>query len=192
MTETPAEAALPAHVPYIPAGEPGHPLPPQFGPRPGWLRQAEIDRQIETLVARLLRRVGNLGLSVGNGVLEMDKTADTLKLMMSSEPPARARAATIISETLLDVGERESPDFWGSDLGAAMAREIGFSTPFPTRQIAAAVLRVTRQAVGQMIARRDLVGTDAGVDRLSLQGAALARWPREADITREKDQVEPV
>lgn len=187
-------------IPYVPAGRPGHPLPPQFGPRPGWLRVEEFERQIDALVARLIRRVQNLGLSVGNGVIEMDKTAETIKLMMRSQQPARARAATIISETLLDVGEREDPGFWASDLGRAMAREIGYSTPLPTRQIAAAILHVSRQAVGQMIAREGgLEGTDAGVTRLSLQEAALARWPHERDIqpgqpsdVEHEDQVETV
>jgi hypothetical protein len=169
-------------IPYIPGGLPGRPLPPQFGPRPDALSRPEIDRQIEALTARLVRRVQNLGLGVVNGVLEVEQAAQTLAAMMAGAPPARARAATIIAETLLDVDERESPDFWGTDLGAAMAREIGFCHPNPTRQVAAAVLRVTRSAVGQMVQRGVLVGTDAGVTHLSLQEAALTRWPRESDL----------
>lgn len=165
----------------IPGAMPGRPLPPQFGPRPGTLSRKEIGRQITLLADRLVRRARNLGLTVTSGHVDPDSMAEVLTMMLHSEPPGRSRGATIISEALLDVGERESPDFWTTDLGCALAREIGWCGPEPTRSVAAAVLRVSRQAIGLMVQEGRLAATDAGVTRESLQDAALARWPRESD-----------
>lgn len=175
-------------IPYMPAGKPGQPLPPQFGPRPARLSRTAINVQVDELVERLVRRVRNLGAEVGDGAIPLDHVAATLKLMLRSQPPARERAATIIAETLLDIGERNSPDFWGTDLGCALAREIGYAGPATTRQVAASVLRMSRQAVSQMVARGDLrEDTTAGVLSSSLRDAARARWPYDQDEGAEEN-----
>lgn len=119
-------------------GRPARTLPPTFGPRPGHLRREEMDRQIYALVGRLTFRLRGLDFSLPDGgTAEMERLNGTLKLMLSSDQPAaRKAAAEMIAGHLLDVGESADPTFWATDLGRAIAREIGYVTPFPTRLIA--------------------------------------------------------
>jgi hypothetical protein len=187
MTETPAESALPAHIPYIPGGEPGRPLPPAFGPRPGTINLTAVREQVRALAVRLINRAAALGIPVAG---EIDGHPDGVNRvtaplnMMLTHPEAagRRQAATLAVVGLADVGERDDPEWWGTDLGRYVAREIGSHRPYVERQTAAAVLGVTRQAIGQMVRRSDLDEDPAeGITARSLRIAAERRWPRETD-----------
>lgn len=161
-------------------------LPPSFGPKAGHLRRKEIQRQVDALTHRLLRRVNDLAVQFPYH-REIARISQSLNMMLaSSEAAARQEAAQRIADHLLDVGERDDPTFWTTDLGRAIAREIGWVGPLPTRVIARNVLQVSRQAVDQMVTRGDLdTGTgQAGpcVTRHSLQQAAARRWPHASDI----------
>lgn len=166
----------------------GRRLPASFGPRPGHLRRAEINRQVEALVHRLMTRVGGLNVALSHGTLSEEVRLDgTLTTALAHrEPMARQQAARLIGAHLLDHGEKDDPAFWATDLGRAIAREIGWIHPAPTRVVARNVLDVTRQGVDQMVKRGDLdAGTDGispCVTRESLQAAAAKRWPYETDI----------
>jgi hypothetical protein len=163
-------------------------LPPSFGPRPGHLRRAEINRQVEALVHRLMMRVSGLDVVLDHGILAEEVRLDGALTMMlaSHEPAARRQAARLAGDHLLDVGEKDDPTFWATDLGRAIAREIGWVGILPTRVIARNVLHVSRQGVDQMVRRGDLdagSGQDAPcVTRRSLQIAAARRWPFESDV----------
>jgi len=177
-------------IPYIPGGTPGNPqpapayrgkaLPDPFGPRPGWLRRPEIRRQILTLAYRLEERVTQFGLSRS---ADHEAGAHVLcRMIFSDDEETRHAAVNTVCASLLDVGERESPDFWATDLGRAIAREIGYVTPFPTRAIAESVLHVSRQGVFQMLKRGDLESVGGNPSRESLRVAAAKRWPMAADV----------
>ena len=159
------------------------PEPSAFGPRPGWLRRGEVKRQVEALTARLVKRPADLGFT-WEGV-EKDggrSKASALVMMLESDNPgAREEAAQVVYTALLDVGERDQPGWWATDLGRAVAREIG--VPYPSRQVAQAVLQVTKQAVAQMVASGRLGGgPDGSISRTSLRDEAARRWPRENDV----------
>lgn len=158
-------------------------LPASFGPKPAHLRRAEIVRQIRALGSRLEGRWLALGLP-GGAVAMAESLAN--QMVVTGNAAGRRSAAELIARSLLDVGERDDPAFWATDLGRAIAREIGWPGILPARVIARNVLHVSRQAVDQMVARGDL---DAGsgqagpcVTRQSLQRAAARRWPHENDI----------
>jgi hypothetical protein len=163
-------------------------LPPSFGPKPGHLRKAEIKRQIEGLVWRLLQRVNLLEVSLRDSMTaELYRIERVLGAMLSSpEPSAREVGAGAVARSLLDVGELESPEWWCTDLGRAVAREIGYIAPAVPRAVARNILHVSRQAIDQMIARGalDTFGghTPPAVTRESVCRAAAARWPRESDV----------
>lgn len=158
-------------------------LPASFGPKPAHLRRSEIVRQVRSMGSRLEGRWLALGLP-GGAVGIAESLAN--QLVHTGNTAGRRSAAELVAKALLDVGERDDPAFWASDLGRAIAREIGWIHPTPTRVIARHVLNVSRQAVDQMVGRGDL---DAGagnispcVTRHSLQQAAARRWPYESDI----------
>lgn len=158
----------------------------RFSTKPGHLRRSEIRRQVDALTHRLLRRANDLAVQFAYH-REVARISQSLNMMLASpHASAREEAARRIADHLLDVGEREDPAFWTTDLGRAVAREIGWSGILPTRTIARSVLNVSRQAVDQMVQRGDL---DAGsgqagpcVTRDSLRRAAARRWPFEADV----------
>jgi hypothetical protein len=163
---------------------PARALPPTFGPRPGTLRRTEINRQVEALVHRFTMRMSGLAVLAHGLLAEQVRLDGSLVMMLASEERmARAAGAELIGRHLLDVGEKTDPAFWSTDLGRAIAREIGWVDLLPPRAVAQAVLQVSRQAVFQMVDRGDLEGgTGKGVRRASLQQAAARRWPREADV----------
>lgn len=159
-------------------------LPEQFGPRPAWLRRAEVERQIRALSARLLLRAQGLDVKLERGSLfEIARIEQSLISMMASEEPlARQEAARRIADALLDVGEREEPTFWSTHLGRALSREIGYVTPWAPHDVARNVLHVSRQAIDQMAAKGRLDMNARLVSRESLQQAAAARWPHGNDV----------
>jgi hypothetical protein len=163
-------------------------LPPNFGPKPGHLRKAEIERQITALAGRLVQRMQRLDVHLAQGgTAELERISGTLKRMLfSNQESTREAAASAIVAALLDIGEATAPEFWCTDLGRALAREIGWVSPLAPRVFARNILHVSRQAVDQMVTRGAL---DAGrghqppaVTRDSLRRAAEARWPRESDV----------
>lgn len=163
-------------------------LPPNFGPRLGHLRRAEARRQIDALAGRLVRRMQRLDVHLARGgTAELESITGALSAMLfSPEESAREAAASAICAGLLDVGELTAPEFWATDLGRAVAREIGWIAPLAPRVVARNVLHVTRQAVDQMVTRGTL---DAGrgqqppaVTRDSLRKAAATRWPLAGDL----------
>lgn len=156
----------------------------QLGPRPGWLRRAEIARQIEALTYRTVRRVDALGVVFRSSLsFELARIGQALATMLTSpDEKARQEGARLIAEHLLDVGEKEDPGFWATDLGRAISREIGWVAIMPPKVIARNVLHVSRQAVDQMISRGELdSGGGPTVTRDSLRRAAAKRWPLDDD-----------
>lgn len=162
----------------------GRRLPACFGPRPGVLSRRKIRRQLEELGERLEARVMALDPQGSHNFASMSRTL--ANIMLAPVKSARQAGADLACKSLLDVGERDDPAFWATDLGRAIAREIGWIHPAPTWAVARNVLGVTRQAVDQMVQRGDLdAGTDGAspcVTRDSLQRAAAKRWPYETDI----------
>ena len=158
-----------------------------FGPRPAVLDWQEARKQLSELAGKLMLRVRRLDVTLAHGAtVEMERIAQTLDLMLSSEQPqVRREAARAICEGLLDVGQLTAPEWWGTDLGRLVAREIGYFTPWVPRRVAQEVLLVSRQAVHQMVGRGDLEvvkdSEDRAVSRESLALAAQQRWPRDDD-----------
>jgi hypothetical protein len=168
------------------------PLPPQFGPKPGVINVTRAREQVRELAVRFINRAAALGIPVAG---EVDGNPDSvnrvtapLNMMLASpEPAARRQGATVVVAALADVAERSDPDWWETDLGRYVAREIGSPHPYVSRQVAAAVLGVTRQAIGQMVRRGDLDEEDGMgvITARSLRLAAEHRWPRASDWPRE-------
>ena len=159
-------------------------------PRPGALSRTEARRQIEDLAVRLANRLAALDVRLeGGGLAATAKAGKALDLMLAAtDAKARRHAANIIAAALLDLGERNDPEWWRTHLGRVLAREVGWWAPWPSRKVAEAVLDVSKQAIAQMIQRGELEerredGQPAGITALSLQEAVEKRWPREADLT---------
>lgn len=158
-------------------------LPASFGPKPGALERREIRRQMEALGERLEARAMALDPQGSHNFASMSRTL--ANILVSPNPGARQAGADLTCKSLLDVGERDDPAFWASDLGRAIAREVGWIRQWPSRMIARHVLNVSRQAIDQMIQRGDLDAVQGhvppAVTRHSLQKAAAKRWPYESD-----------
>lgn len=181
-------------IPYIPGGEPGRPLPPQFGPKPGALNWTHARAQVREMAVRLINRCVALGIPIAgtpaehHGVPDPDtinRVSGAINMMLASpSDSARVLGATYVLAGLADLGEREDPDWWERDLGRIVAREVGSWTPAGAEhKVAAAALGVSRQAVGQMVRRGDLEQSEDGrITQESLRLAAERRWKREDDL----------
>lgn len=164
---------------------PARALPEQFGPRPAWLRRGEAHRQVQALGARLEKRAWSLAESANVGEIPaFAAMAETLAqtLLDTRNAEGRQSAARLIADTLLDVGEREEPTFWVTDLGRAIAREIGYVAPWVPHAVTQSVLRVSRQAIDQMAAKGRLDMEARQISRESLKRAAAERWPHGNDV----------
>lgn len=88
----------------------------------------------------------------------------------------RVRQAVSITRALVDPGDMERPEFWATELGQLLFAAGGYQSATVSQAMAAALLGVSRQRVGQLVQTGKLASTILQNPRLPRGGSVRAAF----------------
>lgn len=118
------------------------------------MRDPEIGHDLSARLHRLARRhAAALEVDIVNGGA-IAAALQKLEIMIRMGSPELAKqTAEHVVANLVDPAELSTVQFWETALGRAVAVRGAFPEPWMTRSIAAALLDVSRQRIGQMVSK---------------------------------------